>query len=261
MLEAILRYKRLEVEELRRTHGAAITRAVEKGMVPNERRSLRAAVVRRRRRVALIAEAKKASPSKGVIREDFQPLEVALAYRAADVDAVSVLTDRPSFLGDVLYLPLFSRVTGKPVLRKDFIIDPLQLYEARVYGADAVLLIVRALGDDALRRLSDEAAALGLETLVEVHDESELERALAAGATLIGINNRNLDTFETDLSTTARLIERIPEDVLVVSESGIDTPASIAALEALGVDAVLVGEHLMRKRDLVGAVKALVDEG
>ncbi|QZA33781.1 indole-3-glycerol phosphate synthase TrpC [Hydrogenibacillus sp. N12] len=259
MLETILSYKRLEVDELRRSIGPAIVRAVETGPL-SPVRSLAAALRNRRRGVALIAEAKKASPSKGVIREGFDPVDVALAYRAAAVDAVSVLTDRPSFLGDRLYLPLFSRIVERPVLRKDFILDPLQLYESRLLGADAVLLIVRALRPEEVERLLGEAHALGLEALVEVHDERELDVALSAGARIIGINNRDLATFRTDRAVTERLVRSIPNGVLVVSESGIRGPEDVDALGALGVDAVLVGEHLMRQPDLVRAVRALVRE-
>lgn len=206
---------------------------------------------------ALIAEIKRKSPSKGVLRETFDPLQIACDYAEAQVHAISVLTDVHFFAGDPSYIALVRSVTDVPVLRKDFIIDRIQLYESVVIGADAVLLIVRALRQETLLELYHEARRLNLDVLVEVHDGWELERALLLPEAIIGINNRNLDTFETTLDVTYTLMPYIPRDRLVVSESGIRTYEDMRALKARGVKAVLVGETLMRQKHLVQAVRAL----
>ncbi|MDY0323098.1 MAG: indole-3-glycerol phosphate synthase TrpC [Candidatus Carbobacillus sp.] len=206
---------------------------------------------------ALIAEIKRKSPSKGVLRETFDPLQIARDYTQAHVHAISVLTDVHFFAGNASYVSLVKTVADVPVLRKDFIIDRIQLYESVVIGADAVLLIVRALSRDKLIDLYQEARRLHLDVLVEVHDKQELERALLLPEAIIGINNRNLDTFETTLDVTYALMPHIPRDRLVVSESGIRTYEDMRALKAQGVTAVLVGETLMRQTDLVQAVHAL----
>ena len=207
--------------------------------------------------IALIAEVKKASPSRGVIREDFDPPAIARAYQQAGADAISVLTDEPFFQGKLAYLDAVRAVTTAPLLRKDFIIHPAQIYEA-VGRADAVLLIVAALPPAELRSLLGVAAACGLDALVEVHDREELEIALRQDARLIGINNRNLRTFTVDLQTTLDLLPAIPEDRLVVSESGIRTPEQVKMLADAGVDAILVGEALMASPDIAQAVRQLL---
>ncbi len=200
--------------------------------------------------IALIAEVKRASPSKGVIRQQMDPLAIAIRYHEAGADALSILTDEPYFGGRLEYLNLVRPHVPLPLLRKDFIVDPYQIYESRVMGADAILLIVAAIeSDTALREWRELAESLGLDTLVEVHTESELERALQSGATLIGVNNRNLHTFETRLQTTFDLLPRVPPDVLMVSESGIETAEQVHALHQAGVRAILVGETLMRADD------------
>jgi indole-3-glycerol phosphate synthase len=196
--------------------------------------------------VAVIAEAKKASPSKGVIRPDFDPVAIAKSYKAGGAQAMSVLTDVDFFQGSITYIPLVRAAVDLPVLRKDFIIDPLQIREASLYGADAILLIAAILDTARLRAYREEAEALAMDVLVEVHDEKELESALAAGSRLIGINNRNLNDFSVDLNTTFRLQKLIPPGIPVVSESGISSREDMQRLRAAGITAALIGESLMR---------------
>ena len=208
--------------------------------------------------IRLIAEVKKASPSKGVIREDFHPVEIAHAYESSGASAVSVLTDEFFFQGRLDYLTQIRQAISLPLLRKDFIIDPYQIAEARVAGADAILLIVACLTSIQLAEYLEQAHTLGLDALVEVHSAEELEIALRSEARLIGINNRNLHTFETTLDTTFELLHHIPEGHVVVSESGIRDAADVRALEARGVHAILVGESLMRASDVGTKVRELL---
>jgi indole-3-glycerol phosphate synthase len=216
-------------------------------------------------RVALIAEVKKASPSKGVLIENFEPLALAQTYAENGASAISVLTDTRFFQGSLKYLegirdlPEVAIARAVPLLRKDFVLDPYQLYEARVYGADAALLIVAALDDQTLTSLLELTHQLGMQALVEVHDEEELDRALAAGSRIIGVNNRNLHTFETTLEATERIAARLPNDQrpVLVSESGIFTPADIARVRECGVDAVLIGEALVKAPDTAAKVREL----
>jgi indole-3-glycerol phosphate synthase len=198
---------------------------------------------------AVIAEIKKASPSKGVMRADFRPAEIAQSYERAGAACLSVLTDRDFFQGDDSYLQQARAATALPVLRKDFIIDAYQVYEARALGADCILLIVAALGDDQLHEFAALAEHFNMDVLVEVHDAAELERALTLNTPLIGVNNRNLRSFETALSTTLDLLDDIPHDRIVVTESGIHTPQDVALMRARGVHAFLVGEAFMRAVD------------
>lgn len=205
----------------------------------------------------IIAEVKKASPSKGVIREDFDPLLIAKAYEAGGADAVSVLTEPHFFQGNIEYLTQIRRYVPMPLLRKDFIIDKYQLVEALVYGADFVLLIAKALSRKELKQLLEYAWHLGMEALVEIHDKADLVKAVFAGANIIGINHRNLETFEMDMQLCEKLMPLIPNGKIIVAESGITEHDQIRELHALGVDAFLVGEYFMRQEDIAGALKAL----
>ncbi len=211
----------------------------------------------RRPGIRIIAEVKKASPSAGVIRPDFDPVAIARTYEGHGADCISVLTDRPFFQGELAYLTAIQGVVHLPVLRKEFILDRYQLLEARLAGADAVLLIAEILPGDCLRHLFDEAVAIGLHVLVELHDAEELPRVVDSGATLIGINNRDLRSFVTRLEHTLDLLPRVPAGRLVVSESGIKTHDDLRRLEAAGVQAVLVGEALMRSPDIGAALDRL----
>jgi indole-3-glycerol phosphate synthase len=196
--------------------------------------------------VAIIAEAKKASPSRGVIQPDFDPVRIATQYQAGGAQAMSVLTDVDFFQGHLDYLVQVRATVDLPVLRKDFMIDPLQIEEARFFGADAILLIAAILSTSQLRDFRQQAEELGMDVLVEVHDEQEVESALAAGSRLIGINNRNLNDFTVDLGTTLRLQKEVPSEIPLVSESGISTVDDMRQLLAGGVTAALIGESLMR---------------
>ena len=206
----------------------------------------------------LIAEVKKASPSAGVIRADFDPVQIAKTYALHGAACISVLTDEAFFQGSLDYLRQIRAAVEIPLLRKDFIIDSYQLVEARAAGADAVLLIAECLDDCNLRKLHSEAIQLGLTPLVELYDPKNLSRVLEAGATLIGVNNRNLHTFEVDLEHTLQLKKEIPDNCVLVSESGIKTREDVDRLEAEGVDAILVGESLMREADIGAAVETLI---
>jgi indole-3-glycerol phosphate synthase len=208
--------------------------------------------------IRLIAEVKKASPSRGLIRADFKPVEIAATYQRHGASCVSVLTDAPYFQGCLDDLRAVRDSVPLPVLRKDFIIDSYQLYEARAAGADAVLLIAECLDDCNLRKLHNEAVSLGMTPLVELYEPDNLTRVFDAGATLIGINNRDLRTFETDLEHTLRLRDRVPDECVLVSESGIRTRQDVLRLAAAGVDAILVGETLMASPDIGAAVDLLL---
>jgi len=199
--------------------------------------------------VAIIAEAKKASPSKGVIQPDFDPVQIALNYQQGGAHAMSVLTDVDFFQGSLNYIPLVRNAVDLPVLRKEFIIDPLQIKEAAVFGADAILLIAAILDGYQLKDFRIQAEESGMDVLVEVHNEEELEKTLAVQSRLIGINNRNLNDFSVDLATTFRLQREIPKDIPVVSESGISSREDMRRLKEAGITAALIGESLMRSRE------------
>jgi len=205
----------------------------------------------------IIAEVKKASPSKGVIREDFDPLKIAQDYERAGVNAISVLTEPHFFQGDLEYLTGIRRYVGTPLLRKDFIVSEYQLVEALVYGADFVLLIAKALSKKELKDLLNYTWHLGMNALVEIHDKEDLKKAIFAGADIIGINHRNLETFEMDMKLSEKLIPLIPNGKIIVAESGINDKSTIEELHKIGVDAFLIGEHFMRQDDIVGSVSEL----
>jgi len=249
ILQRILARKREEIDE-RRAHVSErelVARLAGASRVRGFVAALRAKIAAGE--AAVIAEVKKASPSKGVMRPDFHPDEIAASYAAGGAACLSVLTDVNFFQGADEYLQQARSACALPVLRKDFTIDAYQVYEARALGADCILLIVAALDDAQLRALARLGESLGLDVLVEVHDAEELDRALAIGAKLIGINNRNLRTFETRLQTTLDLRSRVPADCLLVTESGIHAPADVARMRDAGVHAFLVGEAFMRAAD------------
>ncbi len=200
-------------------------------------------------KAGIIAEVKKASPSKGVIREDFRPAEIAVSYEKAGAACLSVLTDIDFFQGEDTYLLAARAACALPVIRKDFFIDPYQVYEARILGADCILLIAACLSDKQMTELNDLAQGLGMDVLIEVHDTAELQRALPLNSRLIGINNRDLRTFETSLNTTIDLLQQIPEDRIVVTESGIHTPEDVRRMRENKVNAFLVGEAFKRADD------------
>ncbi|MDK8194348.1 indole-3-glycerol phosphate synthase TrpC [Paenibacillus sp. UMB7766-LJ446] len=257
-LDRIVATKHKEVEVLAQTF--QMDDALKKiEALPHTRGFERALSERRNRKLGLIAEVKKASPSKGLIRPDFHPVEIASAYERAGADCISVLTDVSYFQGNSEYLQAIHQAVNIPLLRKDFIIDERQIAEARLLGADAVLLIASILTPEQMRQYLTFAKSLGLDALIEVHDRSELEQVLdIPQATLVGINNRNLKTFETSLNTTLDLMDLIPDGVTLISESGIDGPQPLESLIEAGVHGILVGEHLMRKDDVEAAVYELM---
>lgn len=262
-IELILGKKRESIERLKaETSYNALAARSER--VPEPRGFGRSLM--QKKPLAVIAEVKKASPSKGIIREDFNPMDIALQYEKSGASAISVLTEEHFFLGSPKYLQEVHRAVSIPVLRKDFLLDPIQIPEARALGADAVLLIAAFLEKGKLRMLLEASSDFGLDALVEVHSESELEDAMKSGARIIGINNRNLKTFHVDFETTFKLLPSLrrtseqPSDggTIVVSESGISNHEQVTRLSEAGVDAILVGESLMRSDDIGGKLQTLL---
>jgi indole-3-glycerol phosphate synthase len=253
-LDEIISAKRREVKQLR-SRAAELER---QGRARTDFRDFRSALQQSDGRLAVIAEIKKASPSAGIIAASFDPLEIAKNYQRDGANAISVLTDTKFFQGKLQDLADVRRVVSVPLLRKDFILDEIQIAESAVIGADAILLIVAALEQGQLVDLLHATATYRLDALVEVHARGELNRALDAGAKIIGINNRNLATFDVDLAVTEVLCREVPDEIVLVSESGIKTPQDVARVKACGVDAVLVGEALMRREISIEHLRAII---
>ena len=253
-LEEILEVKRQEIEQLRQ-RAAELDRQAK---ARKDFRDFRSALTQTTEKLAVIPEIKKASPSAGVIVDAFEPVELAKNYERTGANAISVLTDSKFFQGSLVHLRNVRDAVSLPLLRKDFIWDRAQIAESAANGADAILLIVAALTQDQLVRLLKGAKEFRLDALVEVHSVDEVQRALEAGAEIVGINNRNLATFDVDLTVTEKLCREVPDDVILVSESGIKTPQDIARMKACGVDAVLVGEALMRGEVSIEQLRAVI---
>jgi len=259
MLRKIVEQKIEEVSRLQRER--TIGSLLEEAKQAQPTRGFRQALETSARPVSVIAEVKKASPSKGIIREDFSPVEIARAYQAADAECLSILTDEVFFQGHLSFLHNIRAVVDRPLLRKDFLIDELQVVEARAAGADCILLIAAILEGAQLQALNQAAEELGMDVLIEVHNAAECEMVFRhTTPKLLGINNRDLRTFQTDLGVTRKLIQELPPSLTVVSESGIGSPEDVEDVRRSGARAILVGEHFMRQSDVSKAVLSLVGE-
>jgi indole-3-glycerol phosphate synthase len=262
ILDDIINHKKYELAELKSKQPLAKLKDILKRLQPT--RDFKKALTKPSSKgyskpTNIIAEIKKASPSKGIIRDDFNPVEIAKAYEVSGAVAISVLTDKKYFQGDIEYLKQIKEVTSIPILDKDFIIDPYQIYQARIYGADAILLIAAILSDDELSDYLTLSHQLELDTLVEVHTLKELKRVLKTDAQIIGINNRDLRSFKVNPDASLQLVKYIPGELIVVSESGIDNKELILSLQKEGIDAFLVGEALMKEKDVGEKLRELIN--
>ncbi|MEP9411919.1 MAG: indole-3-glycerol phosphate synthase TrpC [Candidatus Brocadia sp.] len=255
ILEEIYRYKLLEVAENRKRIPVEVLKS---NLQENRKTKTFARALKSDTGISIIAEVKKASPSLGIIRNDFDPVGIASLYKAGGASAISVLTDEKFFQGCLSYLTNVKRSVDLPVLRKDFIIDPYQIYEARSAGADAILLIAALLSGEEIQCFLELAEELDMDCLVEIHSETELQKVLQTNATIVGINNRDLATFKTDLGTTLRLRPMIPEGKIIVSESGIKSREDVRKLIDIGIHAILVGETLMKSEDIPAKLHELL---
>ena len=257
ILERIVKFKKKEVIEFKQNNNSkdlkhqALKREKPRGFLKKLSLSCKNGF-------GLIAEIKKASPSKGIIRKDFLPDQIALAYQKSGASCISVLTDKHFFMGHNSYLTSVKLVTDLPVLRKDFIIDPIQIYESRIIGADCILLITACLNDNELQDYYKIANSLEMDVLIEIHNEEELNRALKLKPPMIGINNRNLKTMEVSLTTSINLIKYIPDEILVVSESGFKTHSDLKSMEDNGINCFLIGETFMKKKDIQKSVENIL---